>query len=122
MRVRSAAYRRQAFDFDMSTRRRGSLSLVPTADGRRVDRFEDDNDRLRDAWARRMEAKYLRLSYYPWLTAQPDPPPPPPLAHPRSALELPGRGYSVVTSIPVRRPPAWTILWTWRRQGSVPRE
>jgi hypothetical protein len=82
-RDRSSAYRRRATEFLMSTLR--TCMLVRTADGRWVDPYETENDWLRDAWAWRIEAKYLRLSYYPWLTAEPDPPPPQPLAHPRRA-------------------------------------
>ena len=93
-----------------------------TAHDRWVDRYENANDRLRDAWAWRMEAKYLHPSYYPWLAPEPDPPPPPPLAHPRRSLDLPAREYSEVTTVPVLRPPPWTFLWTWRRQGSAPWE
>jgi hypothetical protein len=117
MRARSSAYRRRAIEFERRTFRRESL--VRTADGRWVDRFDNENDCLRDDWALRMAAKYERLSYYPWLAAEPDPPPPLPLAHPRSALELRGRAFSAVTSVRVIRPPAWTFLWTWRRQESV---
>jgi hypothetical protein len=120
MRERSSAYRRRASEYWALTLRMGSL--VRTADGRWVDRYEDENDRIMDARARRMEEKYLRLSYYPWQTAEPDPPPPPPLANPRPALDLPGEEMTAVTSVPVRGPPAWTFLWTWCRQGSAPRE
>jgi hypothetical protein len=120
MRARSAAYRRRAVEFRLSTLRTGSM--FTTADGREVDRYDNENDRLMDAWAWRMEAKYRRLSYYPWRAAEPDPPPPRPLAHPRSALELPERDDSVVTSVRALRAPAWTFLWSWRRQGSAPWE
>ena len=82
MRVRSAAYRQRAFEFQMSTLRSGSM--VRTPDGRWVDGWEDENDWLNDARAWRMAARYLRLSYYPWLTAEPDEPPPRLLEHPRS--------------------------------------
>jgi hypothetical protein len=114
MRARSSAYHRRAGEFERRTLRRSSL--VRTADGRLVDRFDNENTWLGDDWARRMAAKYERLSYFPWLAAEPDPPPPLPLAHPRSALELPARDYSPVTSVYILRPPAWTFLWTWRRE------
>jgi hypothetical protein len=117
MRARSSDYRRRAIEFERRTLRRGSL--VRTDDGRWVDRFDNENDRLGDDWARRMAAKYERLSYCPWLATEPDPPPPLPLAHPRSARELPGLDYWNVTSVYDLRPPAWTFLWTWRRQGSA---
>ena len=65
----------------MSTMRSGSL--VHTPDGRWVQAFDDENDVLHDAWARRIAAKYRRLSYYPWLAAEHDAPPPQRLAHPR---------------------------------------
>jgi hypothetical protein len=105
MRARSADYRRRAFEFVLLALRRGSM--VHTDDGRWVDRYEDENVRRHDEWARRMEAKYLRLSYYPWLAAEPDPPPPKPLAHPRNPFALP-------EALPIERPrrPAWTFLWT----------
>ena len=89
MCARSAAYRRRAFGFSMLTMRRGSL--IETPDGRWVDRYNDENDLLRDAWAWRLAAKYHRLSIYPWLTAEPDAPAPQRLAHPRRALELPAQ-------------------------------
>jgi hypothetical protein len=114
MRARSSAYRRRAIEFERRTLRRSSL--VRTADGRLVDRFDNENTWLGDDWARRMAAKYERLSYDPWLTAEPDPQPPLPLAHPRSARELPARDYSATTSLRVLRPPTWTFLWTWRRE------
>src|SRR5689334_23196365 len=87
MRVRSAVHWRRACEFHDSMMRNGSM--VRTGDGRWVNRYEDENHRRHDEWAGRMLAKYLRLSYYPWLTVEPDPPEPEPLAHPRSALELP---------------------------------
>jgi len=118
MRDRAAAYRRRAFEYEMRTLRMGSM--VSTTDGRWVDRYEDENDRLQDAWAWRMEAKYQHLSYYPWLAVEPDPPPPEPLAHPRGAREMPKRDDSVIAAVRGSRPPAWTILWTWRREGSAP--
>jgi hypothetical protein len=74
------------------------------------------DDCLRVDWPRRMAAKYERLSCYPWLAAEPEPSPPLPLAHPRSARELPGLDYSNVTSVYDLHPPAWTLLWTWRRE------
>jgi hypothetical protein len=114
MRARSAAYWLQYCELAMSTARCGSFA--PTADGRLVNVYDDENDRLRDAWAWRMAAKYLHLSYYPWLAVEPDPPPPRPLAHPRSALELPAPDESVRTWVRDSRPPAWTFLWTRRGQ------
>jgi hypothetical protein len=114
MRARSSDYRRRAIEFECRTLRRGSM--VWKGGNRWVDRFDNENDCLRDDWARRMAAKYERLSYYPWLAAEPDPPPPLPLADPRSALELPGLDCSTVTSVCDLRPPAWTFLWTWRRE------
>ncbi len=63
MRARSATYRRRAWGFEMMTLRRNSV--VPTPDGRWVSRYDHENHLLRDAWAWRMAAKYLRLSYYP---------------------------------------------------------
>jgi hypothetical protein len=116
MRARSDAYHRRAFLFHLSTFRDGNS--VMTADGRFVNGYDNENDQLMDAWALRMAAKYLRLSYYPWLAAEPDPPPPQPLAHPRRARELPERDDSVLRSVQALRPPAWTFLWTWRRRGS----
>jgi hypothetical protein len=118
MRARSAAYRRRAFEVSMHTMRRGHEVHMP--DGRWVDSFDNENDLLHDAWKWRMAAKYLRLSYYPWLTAEPDPPRPEPLAHPRSALELPTQDDSVKEWVLGSRAPAWTFLWTWRRPGSPP--
>jgi hypothetical protein len=114
-RARSAAYQRRAYEFRLSTLRHGST--VRTADGRSVSIYENENNWLRDDWAWRLAAKYRRLSYYPWLTAEPDPPPPRPLAHPRSALDLPERDFSLAESVRALRPPAWTFLWTWPRQG-----
>jgi hypothetical protein len=114
MRARSSACHRRAGEFERRTLRRGSF--VWKGGNKWVDRFDNENDCLRDDWARWMAAKYERLSYFPWLAAEPDPPPPLRLAHPRSALELPGRDYSTVTSVYVLRPPAWTFLWTWRRE------
>ena len=86
-RLTLAAYRRRAFEFEMSTLRRGSM--VRTADGRWVDCYDNENDRLMDAWAWRMGATYRHLSYYPWLAAEPDPPPPRLLAHARSRWTCP---------------------------------
>lgn len=114
MRARSAAYSWRANEFGLSTVRSGSF--VRTADGRWVDRFDNENDRLMDAWTWRMVAKYRRLSYYPWLAVEPDPPPPELLAHPRSALDLPERDRSLAASVRAMRPPVWTLLWTWRRR------
>jgi hypothetical protein len=65
-----------------------------------------------------MAAKYLRLSYYPWLAAEPDAPPPQHLAHPRRALELPAQNDSAKVSVLGPRRPARTFLWTWRRRES----
>jgi hypothetical protein len=113
MRARSAAYRRRAFEFSGATMRRGTADYTP--DGRWVLRFDNENDLLNDAWKWRMAAKYLRLSYYPWLAAEADAPPPQRLAHPRRALELPAQDDSVKVSVLNSRPPAWTLLWTWRR-------
>jgi hypothetical protein len=116
MRTRSAAYRRRASEFAAVTGR--MVSWTRTPDGKWYDRYENENDRLMDAWAWPLVAKYLRLSDYPWLEAEPDPPPPEPSAHPRGARELPERRDSVVTSgfeILDPRPPAWTFLWTWGR-------
>jgi hypothetical protein len=118
MRARSADFRRRAFGFEMSTRRAGSLAQAP--DGRWVQAFDDENDLLDDAWAWRMAAKYHRLSYYPWLAAEPDPPPPQYLAHPRRALDMPARDGSASRSVRGLRPPCWTFLWTWRGQESRP--
>ncbi len=115
MRARSDAYRRRASEFAMSTLRRSHD--VPLPDGRWVDNFDTENDLLHDAWKWRMAAKYLRLSYYPWLAAEPDPPRPVPLAHPRKALELPAQDNSVKKSVVDSRPPVWTFVWTWRWQG-----
>lgn len=115
MRVRSAAYQRWAYEFMLTTVRHGSA--VRTADGRWVNIHE--NDRLRDDWAWRLAAKYRRLSYYPWLEAEPDPPLPRPLAHPRSALDLPERDFSLAASVRALRPPAWTFLWTRPRPSWV---
>jgi hypothetical protein len=65
-----------------------------------------------------MAAKYHRLSYYPWLAAEPDAPPPQRLAHPRRALEMPPQDNSASLSVRGLRPPAWTFLWTGRGQES----
>lgn len=119
MRHRSTAYQRLRFEYEVSMMRSGSF--VRMNDGRLVDRYEDENDRLHDAWASQLVAKYRRLSYYPWLAAEPDLPRPAPLAHPRSAFELPAR---ITTGVDVNelrddwfpRPPAWTFLWTWPRR------
>jgi hypothetical protein len=113
MRARSAAYRRRAVEVEMRTLRAGSM--VKTADGRWVDLYDNENDRLADEWAWRMAAKYHRLSFYPWLAAEPDPPPPRPLAYPRRVLELPKQDHSLLRSLRAMRPPAWTFLWTWHR-------
>jgi hypothetical protein len=118
MRTRSVAYRRRAWECMSFTFRHGSL--VRTADGRWVDRYENENDWREDDWAWRMAAKYRCLSYYPWLAAEPDPPPPRPLTHPRSAWELPERDNSPAVSVRAMRPPAWTFLWTWHRRGLGP--
>ena len=61
MRARSSDYRRRAIEFERRTLRSGSL--VRTDDGRWVSAFDNENDRLEDDWARRMAAKYERLSY-----------------------------------------------------------
>jgi hypothetical protein len=116
MRARSTAYGRLAWKFYMSTLRRGHG--VRTPDGRWVDSFDNENDLRRDAWSWRIAAKYLRLSYYPWLSAEPDLPPPPTLAQPRRALELPPQDEPAKAWFEGSRPPAWTFLWTWRRPGS----
>ncbi len=113
MRALSATYRQRAANFSWLTARIGSIVMMP--DGRWVNRYEDENDRLRDAWALCLAAKYLRLSYYPWLPVEPDPPPPEPLAHPRNAFTLPERDSSPAVSFFESRPPAWTFLWTWHR-------
>jgi hypothetical protein len=114
MRARSAAHRQRASEFYGFMFRVGSFSR--TADGRSVDLSDNENKRLMDDWELRMVAKYLRLSYYPWLTAEPDPPPPRRLAHPRSALDLPKRDDSLARSVLAMRPPAWTFAWTWDGQ------
>jgi hypothetical protein len=119
MRARSAAYHRRAFEFDTFTWHAGSTTETP--DGRRVALWDDENTRREDDWAWRMEAKYLRLSYYPWLDPEPDPPPPEPLPHPRSPFELPERRHFEELSVQDSHPPAWTYLWTWR-PGSSPWE
>jgi hypothetical protein len=49
MRARSAAHRRRAIGFSMSTMRRGRVVYTP--DGRWVDSYDNENDLLRDAWA-----------------------------------------------------------------------
>jgi hypothetical protein len=110
MRTRSAAHHRRAIEFVLITARSGSV--VHTKDGRRVDRYENENRRREDAWARQLAEKYWHLSNYPWLAVEPDPPRPEPLAHPRSAFELPeedARPWWDQGS----DPPAWTFLWTW---------
>jgi hypothetical protein len=117
MRDRSSAYRQRAVEFLQRTAR--IRTMVLTADGRWVDGWENENHWLNDARAWRMAAKYERLSYYPWLTAEPDEPPPRLVERPRSARELPARDYSLATALRALRPPAWTFLWTWRRQGSA---
>jgi hypothetical protein len=118
MRVRSADYRRRAVEFEVLTMHSGSTT--ETADGRRVALWDNENTRHEDDWAWRLEAKYLRLSYSPWMAAEPDPPPPRPVAHPRWAAELPERDYTAASPVLDSRPPAWTFLWTWHPQGSVP--
>jgi len=110
MRARSDAYRRRAWEF-LANVHVGSVSTTP--DGRTVNRYENENVRRRNEWAWRLAWKYRRLSYYPWLVAEPDPPPPRPLAHPRSAWELPERDDPFVPWAQDSRPPAWTFLWTW---------
>ena len=122
MRHRSAAYQRRALEYAVSIRCSTGI-LVRMPDGRWVDRYryQDENDRRDDAWARQLAAKYRRLSYTPWLAAGPDPPRPVRLAHPRNAFELPAK---VITEVDVdqpswdwvERPPAWTFLWTWPRR------
>jgi hypothetical protein len=112
MRARSAAHRRRAFDFAVMTARSGSL--VQMSNGRWVDRYENENTRLMDAWALRMAEKYWHLSDYPWLPVEPDPPPPERLAHPRTAFELPEKKWNgLLVGERGSRPPAWTFLWTW---------
>jgi len=110
MRSRSAAYRVRAFEYAITTAHTGSF--VRTGDGRRVDRFADENVRREGEWGRRMADKYRRLSVYPWMAVGPDPPPPERLAHPRGAFEFPEEDDS-----PPREgydsPPAWTFLWTY---------
>ena len=87
MRTRSALYDRRAFEFAWSTACLGSI--VTTKDGRRVSRYDDENDWLEDAWACKMAKKYWRLSDYPALPVGTHPPPPERLAHPRRAIDLP---------------------------------
>jgi hypothetical protein len=112
MRTRSAAHRQRAWEFALM--RACVASFVPMNDGRWVDRYEDENTRLRDAWARRMSEKYWHLSDYPWLAVEPDPPPPERLAHPRTAFELPELEWNgLLVGERGSRPPAWTFLWTW---------
>lgn len=110
MRARSVAYRRRASELEWSALRDGKIVFLP--DGRWYDRFENENHRRHDEWALRLAAKYQRLSYYPWLIADPDPPPPKPLPNPRSSRDLPGSIEPLRTSLYESRPPAWTFLWT----------
>jgi hypothetical protein len=117
MRARSIAHYQRAEDFVVMTMRSGSLVTMP--DGRVIDRYEDENDRIIDAWALPLARKYRRLSHYPWLPVEPDPPLPKLLDHPKSAFDLPAkvRTYDL-DSEPYwardPRPPAWTFLWTQR--------
>ena len=112
MRIRSAEYRRRAFEFGLMTSRNGGD--VPARDGRWVNKYDDENDWLLDAWACKLAGKYWRLSDYPWLLVEPDPPPPKRLAHPRPATDLPAEMESGCWGR-ASRPPAWTFLWTWSR-------
>jgi hypothetical protein len=115
MRARSAAYWQRAVYFNVHTCMDGSS--VKTTDGRWVFSCETENDRRQDKWARGMAAKYLRLSYYPWLNAELDPPPPRKRPFPRSARELPPPDDSDLRSLQRMHPPAWTFLWTWPPPG-----
>ena len=114
MRDRAGEYRRRALEFHVAAMHMGSRT--ETADGRWVGLWDDENSRLQDEWAWRLEAKYMRLSYYPWKDAGADPPPPQPLAHPRSALVLPEQDFSTSNAVFDSRPPAWTFLWTWHAE------
>ena len=88
-----------------------SGSLVTLADGRVIDQYEDENDRIFYAWAMPLARKYRRLSYYPWLPVEPDPPLPKLLDHPKSAFDLPAKVHSGCWDRE-SPPPAWTYLWT----------
>jgi hypothetical protein len=112
MRTLSADYRRRAKEFERLTFRIGST--VKTPDGRLVNPHDDENNQLRNAWAWPLAARYLRLSYYPWLAVEPDPPPPERLARPRSALDLPEPDHSLARWYYGSPPPPWTFLWTGR--------
>jgi hypothetical protein len=56
MRTRSATYARRAFEFGLMSARSGSF--VKTKDGRWVNRYDDENDWLRDGWACKLAEKY----------------------------------------------------------------
>jgi hypothetical protein len=113
MRTRSADYQRRAEEFAASTARLSSG--VFTKDGRLVNKYDNENTWLHDAWACKLAEKYWRLSDYPWLPVEPDPPPPERLAHPRPAINLPAE-HRLDCWNRSSRPPAWTFLWTWRRR------
>lgn len=110
LRARSYAYRQRAYGFRLSTVRSGSAILLP--DGRLVGIWENQNTRREDERAWQMAAKYQRLSYYPWLDADPDPPPPQPLEHARPGRELPPPDITIEATVRNSRPPIWTFLWT----------
>ncbi|MHB1557763.1 MAG: hypothetical protein ACYC61_09805 [Isosphaeraceae bacterium] len=107
MRARSYAYLGQAYYYEMLADHPDSGHILTS--GRYA--HHNENYDIEQEWAWRMAAKYMRLSYYPWLDADPDPPLQL-LTHPRTALQLPAPDESLRASVRCMSPPAWTFLWT----------
>jgi hypothetical protein len=80
MRTRSIAHSRRAREF--ASMIAGAISETQTTEGRWIDRYDNENGRIIEAWAGTLARKYWRLSDYPWLPVEPDPPFPKLLDHP----------------------------------------